>query len=444
MRAGLAIAVRGDGLVADGRDVVMLRRVDDLARELGRVDPAVGPIRALAFSPANPRHLAVAGRNGAVLVDLAEMRVAQRFETPEAMQVAIAWNADGSRVHIAGWDRTLRAYRPDTATPLWTARGHRDMIWSIAWIDRETLATVGADGSLRLWSARDGAPVATVPASRDVLWKVVHDETRAELVLVARGRTSVLGLARLRAWVGTGPRDWRSAIAANGAIAEPRDDGTVWFRDSGDATTRVLRPEGAGHAERVALSRDASLLLALRSDGTLSLVDTARGDVRWTTRTLATEDLHESNGIPSLAVDAAGGLALVASRAHQCVAFSLETGKERWRAAFGAGCVAVAASSDGRRVFACDRDGLLASIDARDGRVLRTVRRQRTRIAALATADDDTRLLVACADGSLRILDAETLEEILFLGVAPVALRAVWVAGDGIHTVDDRGVERVR
>jgi WD40 repeat protein len=72
------------------------------------------------------------------------------------------------------------------------------------------------------------------------------------------------------------------------------------------------------------------------------------------------------------------------------------------------------------------------------------VRRQRTRPACLVVSSDSTRLLVGGADGSVRILDARTLEEQFSMQVSSAPLRSIRVTHAGIETIDKAGVLRLR
>ncbi|MFM1868574.1 MAG: hypothetical protein RL591_1982, partial [Planctomycetota bacterium] len=59
-------------------------------------------------------------------------------------------------------------------------------------------------------------------------------------------------------------------------------------------------------------------------------------------------------------------------------------------------------------------------------------------------SSDGSRLVTGGTDGTLRILDAGTLEEQLNILLSPEQLRSVWIADDGIHSIDRAGIERVR
>lgn len=343
---------------------------------------------------------------------------------------------------VAGWDRTVRAYSPEQSAPTWTARGHRDSIWSVEMLDRDTLATAGADGTLRLWDARDGSPIAALPISDDVVWATSIDPSGTTLMVGSRLGLRAVALSRLRDWSGTGGHS--SGIArARGVEAEPREDGSVALRSAGRASTTIAVP-GSGPVDKVALSQDASLLAALRRDGTISVIALPGGNPLLSTREFACEDLHEPNGITGLALDAVHGRLFVASRRDGCASLEIQNGARAWTLQFGNQCTGVAIAPTGECAYISDRDGQLARVDAGDGSVVNSTRRQRTRVACLFVSEDGTRLIVGGADGSLRILEAESLAEQFSIDVSSSPMRSVRMTERGIETIDKAGVKRIR
>ena len=445
-----AIAVASDGTIAIARGQLELRPIDDPARVIATIDPDVGSLRAIAFSPSDPTLLAVAGHGGAVLLERSDdgLRVVTRFESPQANQVALRWTPDGRRLAIGGWDRTVRLHDPLQARPLWTARGHHDAVWSIE-IDTRTeparILSAGADGSLRLWRIEDGSAIAAIPLADDIVWSLAAAPD-GSLATASQGALTIAPPEARDAWIGRGSIEPHSRTGralridpSTAARPEPR------LSEVATGLEKRLPPiPGEGLVSRVAIAPDDSTVLLLRECGTISLVETATARVRWSTIALRSDDIHEPQGIPSLALDGVDRGVFVASRTLGCVALDARDGRERWRLPIGASCTDVAASTDGLRVFAADRDGLVVALDARDGHVLAESRRQRTRASCMAVTPDGSRLVTGGADGTLRILDADTLEEQLMLLLSEEQLRSLWCDDNAIHAVDRLGVVRVR
>ncbi|MCE2884737.1 MAG: serine/threonine-protein kinase [Planctomycetaceae bacterium] len=445
-----AIALASDGTIAIARSRLELRPIDNPARVIAAIDPGVGSLRAIAFSPSDPRLVAVAGHGGAVLLERSDdgLRVATRFETPQANQVALHWTPDGRRLAIGGWDRTVRLHDPLQARPLWTARGHHDAVWSIE-IDARTeparILSAGADGSLRLWRIEDGSAIATIPFADDIVWSLAAAPD-GSLATASQGALTLAQPEARDAWIGRGSIDPLSRTGralrvepSTAARPEPR------LSEVATGLEKRLPPiPGEGAVSRVAIAPDDATVLVLRACGTISLVETATARVRWSTTALCSEDIHEPQGIPSLALDGVDHSAYVASRTLGCVALDARDGCERWRRPIGASCTDVAASVDGTRVFAADRDGLVVALDAHDGGVLAESRRQRTRASCMAVTLDGSRLVTGGADGTMRILDANTLEEQMMLLLSQEQLRSLWFESDAIHAVDRVGILRIR
>ncbi|MFZ9915828.1 MAG: WD40 repeat domain-containing serine/threonine protein kinase, partial [Phycisphaerales bacterium] len=181
------IALRADGLIASATETVSLRHLERPEELRASIEARVGIVRAMAFSPVEPRLLAVVGHGGAVLVDVEKASVMLRFATSTEYQVSAAWSADGARLFVGSWDKTVRAYMPDAAEPLWIGRGHGDAVWGLELLDASTVASTGADGALRLWNAADGAPIAAIPISDDVAWSLQADAARREIAVPSRG-----------------------------------------------------------------------------------------------------------------------------------------------------------------------------------------------------------------------------------------------------------------
>ncbi|MFM7260179.1 MAG: WD40 repeat domain-containing protein, partial [bacterium] len=346
------------GTIAVARNEVNLRSIDEPARVIATINPEVGSLRAVTFSPTDPALLAVAGHGDAVLLARSNdcLRVVTRFETPQANQVALRWMPDGRQLAIGGWDRTVRLYEPLDARPRWTARGHHDAVWSIDVDAREgstRILSASADGSLRLWRVEDGSSIAAIPLSNEIVWAIAALPD-GSLATATQGALRIASPGSRDAWIGRGSIDPLSRTG-NALRIEPSTTTRAEVRLV-EAATGVARPlppiPGEGTVSRVAIAPDDSTALVLRVAGTLSLLELATARVRWSMTALRTDDIHEPQGISSLALDGVDRHAFIASRKFGCVAIDARYGHEQWRLHIGASCTDVAASVDGARVFA--------------------------------------------------------------------------------------------
>jgi serine/threonine protein kinase/WD40 repeat protein len=445
-----AIAIAPDGTIAVARGAVELRSIDEPDRVIAALELDLGNLRAVAFSPTDPSLIAVAGHLGAVLLAHAEntLKVITRFETPKANQVALRWMPDGNHLALAGWDRTVRLYDPRRPKPLWTARGHHDAVWSLEVemrTDPPRLLSASADGSLRFWRIDDGSCIAAIPFSDDIVWSIAGAPD-GSLVSASQGALSIAPRGSHDAWVGHEALDPNSRTGRTLRIepsTETRSDARlVDLATSRERALPVI--PGAGPVTRVAIAPNDATALVLREDGTLSLVEINEGRVRWSTTALRSDDIHEAQGIPSLALEGVDQSAFVASRQFGCVRLDARDGSILWRHPIGASCTDVAASFDGTSVFAADRDGLILALAIGDGHVVAASRRQRTRVSCMAVTEDGARLITGGADGTLRILDSATLEEQLMLQLSAEQLRALWIENNIISAIDRAGILRIR
>ena len=74
----------------------------------------------------------------------------------------------------------------------------------------------------------------------------------------------------------------------------------------------------------------------------------------------------------------------------------------------------------------------------------REVRSQRTHPTCIVGDPSGSRVFVAGSDGTLRILDANTLEERLAIRVSDARLNSMWIDEHGVWMIDKAGIMRCR
>ena len=422
-----------------------VRVVDASTGEVQRVSDDLGVGAARSISRSNNGDLVIAAERGACVID-DTLALAQRLETPPYRQSASESCDDGSFV-IGGWDRTVRRYHPGSPIPLWTGRVHHDIIWSIGVLPDGRPFSVGADGLLVIWDSPTGAAV-TVPVSDDVVWTAAISGDA--LMVGSMQGLRRLSLADLAAWAGVhgiapttvmSPQ-WTAAIDAQGrAVVGESRAGAGETAGSGVVVCTALNGR---RLQRIASTNDARWLVAVDSAGDLNAFDARTGALLWRTGVASHEDDHEPGGIAAIAVDAGRGRVVVGSRHYGCVALSLADGSVQWTREIGAQCACAGVSGVDGSIIAASRDGLLVLLDERDGTVRASARHQRTRPQRIDFTPDGSCAVVAGSDGVLRLVDAHMLEERLTLRVSSAPLDALWIADDGIWTVDREGVRRRR
>ncbi|MBU3728650.1 MAG: WD40 repeat domain-containing protein, partial [Phycisphaerales bacterium] len=376
-------------------------------------------------------------------IDPSRRAVVRTLQCPPALQTAVwASDTDGS-VLVGGWDRTLRKYSPGASEPAWTGRMHRDFIWSIRGLADGRVASAGADGVLAVWDVQTGA-CTPMPGSPDMIWAL--QPTPKGLWIASRHALRLQPAGDVERWTGARTdrreivvsRDWSAWIDSSGALHMTGHDGQDVILDTGCATVA-----------RIARSHEGESLCALREDGVIVCIDAATGSLRWECGLFVGSDEEAADrgparmsGVAAMSTDRDLGLLLVASTVRGCVALDLEGGHLLWERKFREQCVSVA-SAPGARIYAGGRDGLVLRLN-RDGVVLSQIRSQRSRPTAMMADPAGDRMIVGGHDGTLRILDADTLEERLVIRVSNVRLNSMWIAEHGIWTLDHEGVMRCR
>lgn len=431
---GSAVAWRDDHTVIHGITAIRLVDADTgnvvaQSEELG-----IGAMNMICAGPGGL--IAAAGVQGACILD-AGLQVVTRLEVPPFRQTAMEWRPDGALM-MGGWDRTVRRYRAGHSQPEWTGRLHRDAIWDVASLPDGRLLSSGADGVLAVWDA-DGAASA-VPISDDVVWSIlprVDDLWVASLHSLRR-----VSLSSVMAWLGEGGHAVKTVVSAEWS-AKIEADGLAHVK-WGDGHVAVCAAEGGSALQRLSTVDSGSRIAAVSVDGALLCFDARSGKQLWRTTEISTDDPHEPGGLPGLAIDVSRGRVLAAQRTHGCVAMSLADGAVLWKASFGKQVACVGVGGPQNAVFAADRDGDLSRLDPDDGRVLCSTRNLRTRPMRIVITPDGDRVAVASSDGTLRLFDPDTLEECLVLRVSNAPIDSLWIADDGIWTVDRLGVRRRR
>ena len=412
--------------LVDARSGALLEKGEDLG---------IGDINMICAGPGE--QIAAAGVRGACIVDADTLQVVRRLETPPFRQTALGMTADGALM-LGGWDRTLRRYKFGEPRPEWIGRVHRDFIWDTAALPDGRVLSSGADGVLVVWDS-DGAASA-VPVSDDVVWSIL---VRGDDLWVASlGSLRRASLRGLMSWMGEGGHSPSTVVSADWS-AHVDESGVAQVKWNDGQLTSCATKDGVA-LQRLSTADSGHHIAARAADGALVCFDVRSGEQLWRTTEISTDDPHEPGGLPCLAIDVARGRVLAAQRTHGLVALSLADGAVLWNVQFGKQVACVGVGGPHSAVFGADRDGLLARLDPDDGRVLCSTRHLRTRPTRIVVTPQGDRVAVTSSDGSLRLFNPDTLEECLALRVTNAQIDAMWIADDGIWTIDRLGVRRRR
>ncbi len=350
------------------------------------------PAWYVTFSPDGER-LATASVDGTAKVwDAATGEELRTLAGHGGLVSVVAFSPDGERLATSSFDTTVRVWDAASGQSLLTLSGHTSMVsWVTFSPDGQWLATASVDGTARVWDAASGRLLLTLPGHVGVVIGVAFSPDGTRLASGGfDGTTRLWDLSpdhELRTLVGYGAEVYALAFSPDGArLATTSFDGTarLWDVASGRLLL-TLANEGGLPMRAVAFSPDGAHLVTGSADGTATVWDSDSGQV------------------------------LLTLRGH-----ALGPGGE----GFITGITGVAYSPDGRRIATAGDDGTAKVWDATNGEELFTLRGHRPSgiglppyegVVRVVFSPDGTRLATAGADGTARLWDAESGEELLVL-----------------------------
>lgn len=373
-------------------------------------------IRAFALSPLGS-HVAGAVDDKVWLWDVrtAKVKVLNLTFVGQQFVQSVAFSPDGSLLAAAASDGRIITWDSASGTQIGSpifAHGGFGAITVLFSPDGKRIYSSGTDGPLRVWDTNARAPAGpALEGHRDAVRRLALDPT---------GRR----------------------------IASLSDDATlrIWTVEPGSVARRL-----DGHTDRVtsfALSHDGTRLLSTGKDGQVLLWDTSEAKLISKLAQTGRQGTHVVAMAPSADRGAHG---TNADPKRALLIWDLASHAEI--AAFSQddlGRVSTLAFSHGGRVLAVgNHRGLLALVDASDGRLLLPpfVAHER-QVSALAFGPDDKTLVSASEDGTLRIWNVPTgklrcdapmrhEKRIVSLAISPDGRRIVSGGDDKIPRVWD-------
>jgi WD40 repeat protein/serine/threonine protein kinase len=449
----------GEGLTPPWKGLVWIHHVEHTARgvrvfgrdasgdlvwldETGKVRLRLEPppkcsVRNVAVSPDHTR-LVVDwgevdwGRKEAprrfALYDLASGEKRADFVGHTDAIYGLTFSPDGRQVGSSSEDQTARLWDAATGGPLQVLRGHKAKVYTVAYApDGSRVVTAAADGTIRQWDVATGSQAA--PPYRG------HRHQAPSAAYSPDGRRIASGGedGTLRLWDARDLEDvavlhghtqlvFHLAFSSDGRrLASAAMDGTARVWEVGPGSTPTVLRGHDSYVYPVAYSPDGRWIASGGWDGTVRLWDAV-------TREPAAV-LHHANRVRALAFGPdSTWLVSGCDDEERLTVWDLATARPR-QVIPGPGktLAALAVSPDGARIAAQDLDGTLRISDAATGQEVASTHlpgrnpetRKETR-ATLAYSPDGRRLAVVADRSTIGLWDTQSQQ-----------LAARWAAHDG-------------
>jgi WD40 repeat protein len=238
-----------------------------------------GPLRQMAFDPANGTAAALAGIPPADHSLLLSWRLSERepFYTSDPVEaLSLALSPDGTTTALGMWDGTVQILRALDGQLLHTLSGHQAQVQSAAFSpDRATLASSSME-EVRLWSVQDGQLLQTLPVPGGWVTDVTFSPDGGLLATFSAD-------GQVRLWQASDGSPIEVQMSSpeagwDGALAFSPDGSTLalgthlsvllWKIPEGSLTQTISLSEPAA-ATSLAFSPDGALLAAGLSDGSI-------------------------------------------------------------------------------------------------------------------------------------------------------------------------------
>jgi WD40 repeat protein len=384
-------------------------------RKLLKLEGHTAEVVSAAFSRDGRRIVTGSADNTAIVWDAGTGLKLRVLKGHKGEIQTIAFSPDDRLIATAGMDNTARVWAADTGEELFSLEGHSDHVWSVGFSpDGRRIITGSKDGTATVWDGASRERLLLLELSQNVESAGFSPDGK-KIVTTTTGQTAELWDAetgrRLRTFKGH-----RSNVIA--AAFSP--DGQHFITCSGDKTIKLWNLEAPpeplelrGHTHQiwcVAFSPNRERIVTGCWDRTARVWDSRSG------RELLRLEGHALN-ITRVAFSPDGQRIATSSWDQTARIWDATTGIELRRLEAGVGAIMAARfSPDGQRIVtAAEAENTAKVWEVNSGKIVLTLSGHTNYVNSASFSPDGRRILTGSLDGTARIWDAASGQELLRL-----------------------------
>ena len=371
--------------------------------------------------------------------------VSEHREHPAAVKNA-AFSPDGQTLITVSYDRTVRVWSVGTKSSARELHGHTDTISTARFsLDGRFIATASVDGTARLWQVSSTASMAVMEGHSGNVYAARFDPSGARIVSASRDRTARIWDAASGKLVHTlephGAEVNGASFSGDGAqVLTYSNDGTARVWDAGTGALRHrLDHNGAWVRFAAFATPDGTRLVTVANDHLLRMWDTTTQEI---VREVAFPTPRGGLGLWSIALGSNPSM------------IALAVDKTAWSTHLDRGKIdlvghtdiiqSISYNADDTRILTASEDGTVRVWDAKSGDQLLVLSNHDGGAIGAAFSPDGALIASGANDGAIRIWDAATGTLLQTFNGHLGAVLFVVFSPDGTHLVSSGIDETVR